>query len=251
MRQLLCWRRWRWLPAIALSLFLHDAKAQTATYRGSETIVYELPSASSRKVGVLKPGDRVQFLQRQEPWLRLRIAGGVTGWVRPMKADQSGAAAGNAKKGKSESRRDLQADQAPKGSISLHLGLFGGDFSYAGKFAYRSWPRVHFEGSFQFVADKVVSIYNMDANFKFIWRETAKYDAWLSTGAGVLTNVPVKAAGARSISNMAVNYGIGIQRPLQARKNVRLDVRHVWVISNSNRLSHFFELLIGLQFDLG
>ncbi|MFQ5629979.1 MAG: SH3 domain-containing protein [bacterium] len=30
-------------------------------------------------------------------------------------------------------------------------------------------------------------------------------------GVGILTNVPVKSAGAKSISNMAFNYGIGIQ----------------------------------------
>lgn len=74
--------------------------------------------------------------------------------------------------------------------------------------------------------------------------------SYVHSGFGVLTNVPVKSAGAKSISNMAFNYGIGIQKPLKRTTAARFDIRQFLVLGNQG-LSSFMEFSAGLVFVIG
>lgn len=245
-------------------LALHiKAGAQTAILKDKTTIIYELPSTLSRQLTLLKAGTKVHILQKKGEWAQLAYGKNFKGWMKltglkdnnPTK--KHNATSGKRKKVDSNSANEIDVkpqgsnlSQSSKGGLSFHLGFFGGDFTYVFKFFYKSRPRTHLEGSFQYVADKVVSIYAMDANFKYLWSVNDNFVSWLNGGVGILTNVPVKSAGSKSISNMAFNYGIGIQKPLKSDTHARFDIRQYAVFSK-NGLSNFLEFTAGLSIDIG
>ena len=227
------------------------AQPRVVVLKNAKTIIFELPSMASRQIALLPRGTRVKLLQRSGGWIQLAFGHKRSGWMQLEKAS-------NARSAINKAGHDMDAfppeskviPAESKGGLSFHMGFLSGDFSYLFKFYYKNRPRWHLEGSFQYVADRVLSIYIMDANFKYLWRIRNSYMSYVHSGFGVLTNVPVKSAGAKSISNMAFNYGIGIQKPLKRTTAARFDIRQFLVLGNQG-LSSFMEFSARLVFVIG
>jgi hypothetical protein len=71
----------------------------------------------------------------------------------------------------------------------------------------------------------------------------------LNGGIGIINTIPVRAAGGKSISNMVVNYGLGVQRHLRNSNSLRLDLRQYTAI-RSQGLANFFEFTVGIAFGI-
>ncbi len=242
------------MGGIALFGAFGAVSAQTVTVKKQLTI-YEKPHPRSRVVKILPPGSRIKFLGSRAGWDRIAWAAGKTGWINlklPSKASRPVV------QKSTHTHRHGEPDRKPANrrrppSRLMRTGTFFGmgamnfDFSYAFRFFHGNWPRTWMEGSFQFVADKVVSVYLMDMSFRRVWLRTRHFDAWYSAGMGVMTSVPVKAADQRSISNLAFNFGIGGQKALDRKRAVRVDFRNFYALK-SGGIAAFWDVSVGLVF---
>lgn len=252
-----------------LWLFLlgEAAIAQRLVLKDSTTPIAEQPSAKSRVIAVLVKGDTVRILKTATPWAQVAFRGKRKGWMyvgRPatapaMKTPASTSpkiAAKPANAPPIEEVKPLEqispssspVTSAPSldGGISFHLGSFSQQFTYVGKFYYRTLPQIYVEGTFQYVAGNVASNYLMYGNAKYVRPLSRRIDGSVTAGVGVINSVPVRAASVKSVSNMAFNYGAGVQRYLKNRNWLRADIREYLVIRNRQGLANFFEFTVGI-----
>lgn len=230
-------KRLAFASVIALLLFSPGLLlGQRAVLKAEFTPVYETPSAESRQIAVLAAGDTVEILKIENGWVQLAF-GQRQGWmnVRDQKPKQRRARASLPKR-----------LGAKRGGISLHVGSFSKDFSYVGRFHYKSTPSIHMEGTFQYAAGKLASLYLMHLNFRRLYPLGGRVDGWVSIGAGVVTSVPIRSAGSKSVSNMAFNYGLGARRHMKNSNWFRVDVQRFSIFVDSG-LQHFLSWTIGIE----
>jgi hypothetical protein len=63
---------------------------------------------------------------------------------------------------------------------------------------------------------------------------------------GVINTVPIQSAGGKSVSNMAVNYGLGVARHLKNSNWLRADVRQFSALRKQGTVN-FIEFTVGLD----
>ena len=132
------------------------------------------------------------------------------------------------------------------GGLSLSHGTFGGDFSYVGRFFYRNLRWVYLEGTFQYVAGSIASQYLMHANARYMRPLRGRFDGYATAGVGVINTVPIQSAGGKSVSNMAVNYGVGVARKLKNNNWLRADLRQFSALRTQGTVN-FIEFTVGLD----
>ncbi len=241
-----CWVAWLIVSSTA-------ALAQTAVLKDAATPIAAQPSPQSKVIAVLAAGDTVRILKMNGAWVKVSFRGNQTGWMFVGSTGVSTAkpATESAVEGKKadepRSSRPPAAASRPltDGGISFHLGAFGGQFTYIGKFYYKTLPAICIEGTFQYVAGEVASFYLMHGNAKYVRVLRPRLDGTLTAGVGVINTVPVRSAGNKSVSNMAFNYGFGVQRHLKNNNWLRLDLRQYAVLRQQG-LATFFELAAGV-----
>lgn len=231
---------------IATCLFLSalcwsiSASAQSAILKDKTAPLFELPSLQSKLVGVLSAGDTVRILQIRSGWVQLATRKPLKGWMR------TGAKAASHFFPLTKKTRAEIAGKAPyDGGLVLGLGTLGGDFAYVGRFYYRNLPRWELEGSFEYVAGQIASIYLMHANTRYLRPFKNRFEGYATAGVGVINTVPIQSAGARSISNMALNYGLGVQRRLNNNNWLRADLRQFTAVRKQGTLN-FLEFTVGI-----
>jgi hypothetical protein len=106
-------------------------------------------------------------------------------------------------------------------------------------------PSIYVEGTFQYVAGEIASFYLMHGNAKYVRPIASRLDGTLTAGIGVINTVPVRSAGNKSVSNMAFNYGFGVQRHLKNNNWLRLDLRQYAALRQQG-LATFFEFAAGV-----
>jgi hypothetical protein len=132
------------------------------------------------------------------------------------------------------------------GGLSLGLGVFGGDFSYIGRFFYRNLKALYLEGTFQYVAGQIASQYLMHANARYVRPIRLRFNGYATAGVGVINTVPIQSAGAKPVSNMAFNYGVGVARQLKSNNWLRADLRQFSVLRQQGTVN-FIEFTVGLD----
>lgn len=242
-----------------LSLLNGTATAQHMVLKDAATPIAEKPSPQSRVIAVLAKGDTVRILKRNDAWLHVAFRGKKKGWMfvgRSAASTNTPAATPNPsiKPNDTAALEEINpVEQTPAssppisdGGFSFHLGAFSGQFTYVGKFYYRTLPTLYVEGTFQYVAGNIASFYLMHGNAKYVRPIGRGFDGTLTAGVGVINTVPVRAAGGKSVSNMAINYGLGVQRYLKNRNWLRVDLRGYTALRNKQGLANFFEFTVGI-----
>jgi hypothetical protein len=241
------------------------ANAQRIVLKDTATPIAEQPSPKSRVLAVLAKGDTVRILKFNDEWARVAFRGKKQGWMfvgrstTPAKLNTSTATPNSpAKPTNSAPVEEIKpVEQASTnsppmttppitdGGISFHLGAFSEQFTYVGKFYYRTLPALYVEGTFQYVAGDIASFYLMYGNAKYVRAIGRKLEGTLTAGVGVINTVPIRAAGVKSVSNMMFNYGIGVQRYLKNSNWLRADFREYAAIRKQG-LANFFEFTVGI-----
>jgi len=229
---------------LAATLWSSHGFAQIAVLKDGPTPLYEKPSLQSKLIAVLAAGDTIRILQNRSGWAYLS-ARQQQGWMRTgaKPASHFFSSAKNSTAGNSKTK---PASAAPyDGGVVLGLGTLGGDFAYVGRFYYRNLPQWELEGSFEYVAGQIASTYLMHVNMRYLRTFKNRFEGYATAGVGVINTVPIQSAGARSISNMALNYGLGVQRRLNNNNWLRADLRQFTAISKRGTLN-FLEFTVGL-----
>jgi hypothetical protein len=149
----------------------------------------------------------------------------------------------------SELRR-LDANPDLNLGISFSLGALGENFAYSGRFLYRTLPKIFIEGAFQHVPGDVAASLLLHSNLLYNFSLAPRWDGWFTGGVGVISTSPTKTVGAKSVSNMEVNYGVGARRYLKHRTYLRADLRQFSVLVDSgtkNYVEFAFGIIIGLR----
>lgn len=254
---------------IVSSLFIVNnlALAQRLVLKDAATPIAEQPSSQSRVIAVLAKGDTARVLKTAGPWVQVAFRGKQKGWMYLGRTNPATATKPPATM-PSETPMPLATTPpiaevkpseqtaangpppafptSPDGGISFHLGSFSRQFTYVGKFYYRTLPQLYVEGTFQYVAGNVASNYLMYGNAKYVRPLSRRLDGTATAGVGVINSVPVRAAGVKSVSNMMFNYGIGVQRYLKNSNWLRADIREYTAIRNRQGLANFFEFTLGI-----
>lgn len=215
--------------------------AQIALLQSKTSPLYETPSIQSKMIAVLAAGDTVRILQTRSGWVQLQTRK-LKGWLR------TGAKAGShfTLLSSKNSQENFKAGASPyDGGVVLGLGTLGGDFAYIGRFYYRNLPRWELEGSFEYVAGQIASIYLMHANTRYVRPVARRFEGYATAGVGVINTVPIQSAGGKTISNMALNYGLGVQRRLNNKNWLRADLRQFTAIRTQGTLN-FLEFTVGI-----
>lgn len=134
--------------------------------------------------------------------------------------------------------------------ISFSLGALGESFAYSGRFMYRTLPKIFIEGSFQHVPGDVAASMLVHSNLLYDFSVAPRWDGWITGGVGVISTSPTKTVGAKSVSNMEVNYGIGVRRYLKHRTYLRGDLRQFSVMTDNgtkNYIEFAFGIVIGVR----
>jgi hypothetical protein len=134
--------------------------------------------------------------------------------------------------------------------ISFSLGALGENFAYSGRFMYRTLPRMFIEGAFQHVPGDVAASMLLHSNLLYDFSIARRWDGWITGGVGVISTSPAKTVGAKSVSNMEVNYGIGARRYLKHRTYLRGDLRQFSVMTDDgtkNYIEFAFGIVIGVR----
>lgn len=227
------------------------AYAQRIVLKEAATPIAERPASESRVIAVLTKGDTVRVLKINNPWMQVAFRGKQKGWMYVGRNASATAAKSPAETAKTPEPAPTMTPPptfAPNhdGGISFHLGSFSRQFTYVGKFYYRTMPRLYVEGTFQYVAGNIASNYLMHGNAKYVRPLGRRLEGTVTAGVGVINSVPVRAAGVNSVSNMAFNYGIGVQRYLKNNNWLRIDMREYTVLRNKQGLANFFEFTAGI-----
>jgi hypothetical protein len=242
------------------------ANAQRMVLKDAVTPIAEQPSPKSRVIAALAKGDTVRILKRNGAWAQVAFRDKKKGWMFVGRSAASTSASSPATAPKASAKTTDAApveeiksvEQAPAnnppvfpapstdGGFSFHLGSFSRQFTYVGKFYYRTLPALYVEGTFQYVAGEITSLYLMHGNAKYVRPLGRGFEGALTAGVGVINTVPVRAAGAKSVSNMAFNYGVGAQRYLKNSNWLRVDLRAHTAILNKRGLANFFEFTVGI-----
>jgi len=246
-----------------------SAVAQRIVLKDASTPIAEQPSPKSRVIAVLAKGDTVRVLKLNGAWAQVAFRNKKKGWMfvgRSMASTSTStpkttpAPTPSAQPTNNALAKEIKpAEQTPTsnppliaipspadGGISLHIGSFSGQFTYVGKFYYRTLSTLYVEGTFQYVAGNIASFYLMYGNAKYVRPLGRNFDGTLTAGVGVINSVPVRAAGVKSVSNMAFNYGFGVQRYLKNSNWLRLDMRQYTAIRSRQGLANFFEFTAGI-----
>ncbi len=244
-------------------LAVSPARAQFAVLKDDATPLYEKPSLQSKLVTVLSAGDTVRIEKKQNGWARLRFRKKQRGWMQlRARTAQNGAAASAKVSGDTQkfsadqlavSRRNAGFATKPvtkpppvDGGLSLSLGVFGGNFSYVGRFFYRNLKALYFEGTFQYVAGSLASQYLMHANGRYVRPISLRFEGYATAGVGVINTAPIQSAGGKSVSNMAFNYGLGVARQLKNDNRLRADLRQFTALRKQGTVN-FIEFTVGLD----
>jgi len=253
------------LVVFTLLILSRVVTAQRIVLKEAATPIAEQPSSQSRIIAVLTKGDTVRILKITSPWAQVAFRGKQKGWLYVGRSTAATAAKSPATTPPEvatkpanappveETKPVEQTSHSPvplapitDGGVSFHLGSFSQQFTYVGKFYYRTLPRLYVEGTFQYVAGDIASFYLMYGNAKYARPLGRRLEGTVTAGVGVINTVPVRAAGVKSVSNMAFNYGIGVQRYLKNSNWLRADIREYTAIRNKRGLANFFEFTVGI-----
>jgi len=233
------------LVLIAATVWSSYSFAQSAVLKDEATPLYEYPSLQSKLVGVLAAGDTVRILQNRSGWVHLSARKQLKGWMRAGAKPASKFSLLDKTSLSGNNKTDVTSAKPYDGGIVLGLGTLGGDFAYIGRFYFRNLPRWELEGSFEYVAGQIASIYLMHANMRYLRTFKNRFEGYATAGVGVINTVPIQSAGARSISNMALNYGLGVQRHIKSNNWLRADLRQFTAVRKQGTLN-FLEFTVGI-----
>ncbi|RMF69298.1 MAG: hypothetical protein D6743_02045 [Calditrichaeota bacterium] len=227
-----------WLTVFVIMGRVDEGFAQQAVIVMDGVKLYSLPMVEDSPVAVLARGDTVRVIGQRGGWVKVEFAEGQKGWMRlqvPRKRAphhsrskrQNNGLAGNgvAKtkapvgsarpdriRKKPKPRPDLSDGSYRRFGYSFGMGFVESDFSYNWKFVFQSTRRLALEGSFKHVLGSAADSYFIMANWTYLLDEKKELLPYLTAGLGVINTVPDRSIDADAVSNMAINYGIGVRK---------------------------------------
>ncbi len=270
------------ITLIGLMAKVEHGLAQRAVIAVDGAEIYSLPWADNSPIAMLSKGDTVNVIGKRGEWVKIFFADGRKGWMqiqiqtrkqqpRPNdKAKMNGYAfPGNRRFGKNGAAKnvtftngahktngkapDLVKEQRPvpgdevyrRFGYSFGMGFIATDYTYSWKFVFHSTPKLALEGSFKHVLGKAADSYFIMSNLSYMLKDTGKTRPYVTAGMGVINTVPDRSISSDTVSNMAINYGVGARRYLNEKLSLIITASQFSIFVGKN-ISNFREYTLGI-----
>lgn len=257
---------------ICLANILGQANPSSAQYgviKVNEIEMYSLPMVDNIPVAVLSKGDTIRVIVKRGDWVKVAAMDGRRGWmqmkttaktvstvVQPSQKLERKEANFSKHVSKSEPEPDLIQKNRDTNFIlappmyrrfgySFGMGLIELDYTYNWKFVFHSTRRLALEGSFRHVLGDAADSYFIMANLSYLLKENTKLLPYLTGGMGVINTVPDRGISTESVSNMAINYGLGFRKYLKNKLSLIFGLTQ-YTAFVGNGMRHFREVTAGV-----
>ncbi|MCH7754569.1 SH3 domain-containing protein [candidate division KSB1 bacterium] len=254
--------------------------AQRAVIAVDDAEIYSLPWVDGAPITMLSKGDTVNIIGKRGEWVKIHFADGRKGWMQiqvrkqhpPIndRAKTNGQAIpGNRRSGINSTAKngtytngtrktngkapDLVKKKRPvpgdeiyrRFGYSFGMGFIATDYTYSWKFVFHSTPKLALEGSFKHVLGKAADSYFIMSNLSYMLKETGKTRPYVTAGMGVINTVPDRSIGSDTVSNMAINYGVGARKYLTEKLSLIFTASQFSIFVGKN-ISNFREYTLGI-----
>lgn len=260
---------------IGLMASFEPGLAQRAVIAVDGAEIYSLPWADGSPLTLLSRGDTVNVIGKRGEWVKVLFANGKKGWmqiqIRKQHPSTNGKAMTNghaipvnkrfAKNGaytsgahkKNGKVPDLVKKKRPvagdeiyrRFGYSFGMGFIATDYTYSWKFVFHSTPKLALEGSFKHVLGKAADSYFIMSNLSYMLKDTGKTRPYVTAGMGVINTVPERSISSDTVSNMAINYGVGARRYLNEKLSLIFTASQFSIFVGKN-ISNFREYTLGI-----
>ncbi len=254
--------------------------AQRAVIAVDGAEIYSLPWADGAPIAVLSQGDTVNVMGKRGEWVKILFADGQKGWmqiqVRKRQTGKNSKAKTNGQIGRRnrgfttngsvrngsytngthktngktpdlvKKKRLVRGDEVYRRfGYSFGMGLIGTDYTYSWKFVFHSTPKLALEGSFKHELGKAADSYFIMANLSYMLKDRGKIRPYVTAGVGVINTVPERNISSSTVSNMAINYGVGARKYLNEKVSLILTASQFSIFVGKN-ISNFREYTLGI-----
>ncbi len=265
---------------IGLMANVEQGLAQRAVIAVDDAEIYSLPWVDGAPITMLSRGDTVHVIGKRGEWVKIHFADGRKGWMQiqvrkqhpPIndRAKTNGQAIpGNRRSGINSTAKngtytngtrktngkapDLVKKKRPvpgdeiyrRFGYSFGMGFIATDYTYSWKFVFHSTPKLALEGSFKHVLGKAADSYFIMSNLSYMLKETGKTRPYVTAGMGVINTVPDRSIGSDTVSNMAINYGVGARKYLTEKLSLIFTASQFSIFVGKN-ISNFREYTLGI-----
>jgi len=265
---------------ISLMANIEQGLAQRAIIAVDGAEIYSLPWADGSPITVLSKGDTVNIIGKRGEWVKIRFANGKKGWMpiqvrrqhpsvndraktngQAIRGNRGFGTNGLAKNssysnsthktngkapGLVKKKRPVPGDEVYRRfGYSFGMGLIATDYTYSWKFVFHSTPKLALEGSFKHVLGKAADSYFIMSNLSYMLKETGKTRPYVTAGMGVINTVPDRSIGSDTVSNMAINYGLGARKYLTEKLSLIFTASQFTIFVGKN-ISNFREYTLGI-----
>ncbi len=254
--------------------------AQRAVVAVDGAEIYSLPWADGSPLTVLSKGDTVNVIGKRNEWVKILFADGRKGWMQIQIRKQYPRGSGKAKTngyttpaskraGKNSSakngsqtngthktnmrapdlvkkKRTVPGDEVYRRfGYSFGMGFIASDYTYSWKFVFHSTPKLALEGSFKHVLGKAADSYFIMSNLSYMLKDSGKTRPYVTAGMGVINTVPDRNISTETVSNMAINYGVGARKYLNEKVSLIFTASQFTIFVGKN-ISNFREYTLGI-----
>ncbi len=236
---------------IGLMANVEQGLAQRAVIAVDGAEIYSLPWADGSPITVLSKGDTVNIIGKRGEWVKILFANGKKGWMQIQRRKQHPPTNGTHKtNGKApdlvKKKRPIPGDEVYRRfGYSFGMGFIATDYTYSWKFVFHSTPKLALEGSFKHVLGKAADSYFIMSNLSYMLKETGKTRPYVTAGMGVINTVPDRSIGSDTVSNMAINYGVGARKYLTEKLSLIFTASQFSIFVGKN-ISNFREYTLGI-----
>lgn len=257
----------------------NNAYSQRAIIKTDNVEIYSLPMVDNTPVATLIKGDTIRVIGQRGNWVKVKIAQNRKGWMllevkslpgkspaRTIKkekpARQLSMASANGKAGNgAHNPEPFSPDLIRKNPNTIQgnkiyrrfgytfgAGVLGTDFTYNWKFIFHQTPRMALEGSFKHALGEAASSYFIFANLNYMLKENTrkKFLPYATAGVGIINTVPENSIDiGQGVSNMAINYGLGVRKYYREKLSLLFNVSQYSVFIGKG-VRHFREYTVGL-----
>lgn len=141
---------------------------------------------------------------------------------------------------------ELQEGQKSTFAYSFGAGLIEAGFAYEWRFLHHTTDRLALVGSIKHALGEAADSYLLASNWEYLLKKNASVMPYVTVGAGVIVTSIPRDTEIGSISNMMLNYGLGLRKKFMANTTLVL-AGSMYSIFAGSKVTLWKSMTVGLM----